>query len=121
MTSLEHVETDHRRRPVSANQCVPDEADVACSQRSERGCVPDQADGSGQQLVTPPLDGTILPGVTRDSVLALARAWGEADVLEANITVRDLTQVCMASSLIAASHSNCWTILCGRILLPKHA
>lgn len=27
----------------------------------------------GVELVTPPLDGTILPGVTRDSILALAR------------------------------------------------
>ena len=32
-----------------------------------------QPDG-GFELVTPPLDGMILPGVTRDSVLALARA-----------------------------------------------
>jgi len=28
------------------------------------------------ELVTPPLGGTILPGVTRDSVLELARSWG---------------------------------------------
>ena len=32
-----------------------------------------QPDG-GLELVTPPLDGMILPGVTRDSVLALARS-----------------------------------------------
>ena len=32
-------------------------------------------DGS---LLTPPLDGTILPGVTRDSIIALARAEGRA-------------------------------------------
>jgi branched-chain amino acid aminotransferase len=29
-----------------------------------------------QELITPPLAGTILPGVTRDSVLFLAREWG---------------------------------------------
>nr|AGT02752.1 branched-chain-amino-acid transaminase [Strigomonas galati] len=28
------------------------------------------------ELVTAPLDGTVLPGVTRDSILALARGWG---------------------------------------------
>jgi branched-chain amino acid aminotransferase len=28
------------------------------------------------KLVTPPLTGSILPGVTRDSVLRLAREWG---------------------------------------------
>jgi branched-chain amino acid aminotransferase len=32
-----------------------------------------QADGTFE-LVTPPLDGTILPGVTRDSILSLARS-----------------------------------------------
>jgi len=30
----------------------------------------------GEELVTPPLSGTILPGVTRDSVLHIARHWG---------------------------------------------
>jgi len=30
----------------------------------------------GEELVTPPLTGSILPGVTRDSVLAIARDWG---------------------------------------------
>ena len=30
----------------------------------------------GDELVTPALEGTILPGVTRDSVLMLARQWG---------------------------------------------
>lgn len=29
--------------------------------------------GAEYELVTPPLDGMILPGITRDSVLALAR------------------------------------------------
>jgi branched-subunit amino acid aminotransferase/4-amino-4-deoxychorismate lyase len=29
----------------------------------------------GPELVTPPLDGTILPGVTRDSILKLAGRW----------------------------------------------
>jgi branched-chain amino acid aminotransferase len=30
----------------------------------------------GEEVITPPLDGTILPGVTRDSALALMRSWG---------------------------------------------
>lgn len=34
-------------------------------------------DGAGgAELVTPPLDGTILPGITRDSLLQLARRCG---------------------------------------------
>ncbi|XP_053908400.1 branched-chain-amino-acid aminotransferase, mitochondrial-like isoform X1 [Cuculus canorus] len=34
------------------------------------------------ELVTPPLDGLILPGVTRRSILDLAREWGEFGVRE---------------------------------------
>ena len=30
----------------------------------------------GDEVITPPLTGTILPGVTRDSVLTLLRDWG---------------------------------------------
>ncbi|XP_039909675.1 branched-chain-amino-acid aminotransferase, mitochondrial-like isoform X1 [Hirundo rustica] len=37
----------------------------------------------GLELVTPPLDGLILPGVTRQSLLELARQWGEFEVREA--------------------------------------
>ena len=52
-----------------------------------------KADGSGQELITPPLDGTILPGVTRDSILALAHAWGDIEVSEAYLTIKELKQV----------------------------
>jgi branched-chain amino acid aminotransferase len=43
------------------------------------------------ELVTPPLAGTILPGVTRDSVLFLAREWGLA-VNERPITIDEVIQ-----------------------------
>lgn len=49
------------------------------------------ADTGKDELVTPPLDGTILPGVTRDSVLALAREWGEFDVSERKVTMNEVT------------------------------
>lgn len=42
------------------------------------------------ELVTPPLDGSILPGVTRDSILALTRQWGEFKVSERKVTMQDL-------------------------------
>jgi branched-chain amino acid aminotransferase len=49
-----------------------------------------------KELITPPLtDGTILPGVTRASVLDLARQWGDFKVTEANFT---MTQVAKALS-----------------------
>eukprot|EP01052_Picozoa_sp_SAG31_P026442 SAG31_NODE_2395_length_5790_cov_73.555614_3_plen_91_part_00 len=39
-------------------------------------------DNGEDELITAPLDGTILPGVTRDSVLSLAKGWGEFKVTE---------------------------------------
>jgi branched-chain amino acid aminotransferase len=47
------------------------------------------------ELVTPPLDGSILAGTTRDSVLRLARDWG-VKVSERRISIDDV---------IAASHN----------------
>jgi len=43
-----------------------------------------------RELITAPLDGTILPGVTRDSILALARQWGEYKVSEKRFTIHEL-------------------------------
>lgn len=44
-----------------------------------------------KELVTPPLNGLILPGIVRDSVLHLARQWGDCKVTEKTIT---MDQVC---------------------------
>lgn len=41
------------------------------------------------ELVTPPLGGSILPGITRDSVLALARHWN-VPVAERSITIDEV-------------------------------
>ncbi|XP_072528976.1 branched-chain-amino-acid aminotransferase, cytosolic isoform X1 [Salminus brasiliensis] len=43
-----------------------------------------------EELATPPLDGIILPGITRQSVLELARKWGEFKVSERYLTMSDL-------------------------------
>ncbi|CAG8521113.1 17114_t:CDS:2 [Funneliformis caledonium] len=43
-----------------------------------------------KELVTPPLDGTILAGVTRDSILSLARSWNEFKVSERKITMLEV-------------------------------
>lgn len=43
------------------------------------------------ELITPPLErGLILPGVTRDSLLELAREWGEFKVSEKSFTMYDV-------------------------------
>ena len=45
-----------------------------------------------KELITCNLDGTILPGVTRDSILALARDWNEFKVSERVFTIHELTK-----------------------------
>ncbi|PVZ98410.1 hypothetical protein BB558_005583 [Smittium angustum] len=42
------------------------------------------------ELLTPKLDGTILPGVTRDSILGICRKWGEFKVTEGSINMKQL-------------------------------
>ncbi|XP_035768959.1 branched-chain-amino-acid aminotransferase, mitochondrial [Neolamprologus brichardi] len=43
-----------------------------------------------KELVTPPLDGIILPGVTRQSLLDLGRSWGEFKVTERTMVMKEL-------------------------------
>lgn len=50
------------------------------------------------KLVTPPLGGTILPGVTRDSVLQLAKHWG-LNVSECPISIDEVVDGCQSGSL----------------------
>lgn len=42
------------------------------------------------ELATPPLNGIILPGVVRQSLLDLARTWGEFRVVERKVTMKEL-------------------------------
>ena len=50
------------------------------------------------ELVTPPLGGTILPGVTRDSVLQLANHWG-MNAVERPISIEEVVEGCRSGSL----------------------
>jgi len=43
----------------------------------------------GDDLITPPLTGSILPGVTRDSVILLAKSWG-INVLEKRLSMDEI-------------------------------
>jgi len=43
----------------------------------------------GDDLITPPLTGSILPGVTRDSVILLAKSWG-VNVLEKRLSMDEI-------------------------------
>jgi len=55
-----------------------------------------------RELITAPLDGTILPGVTRDSILALARKWGEFKVTERPYSIREVVEAVKDKRLIEA-------------------
>ncbi|XP_063705410.1 branched-chain-amino-acid aminotransferase [Culicoides brevitarsis] len=46
-----------------------------------------------RELITPNLNGLILPGITRDSILALAREWGQFRVTEGKITMSMVTRL----------------------------
>lgn len=52
----------------------------------------------GGELITPPLTGTILPGITRDSVLALTRAWG-MKVSERPISIDEVVEAARTGKL----------------------
>lgn len=45
-----------------------------------------------KELITPPLNGLILPGITRKSLLELAKSWGEFKVTEKEFTMDDVIQ-----------------------------
>ena len=50
------------------------------------------------ELVTPPLTGTILPGVTRDSIITLARTMGER-VVERPVSIQEVVQAAASGDL----------------------
>ncbi|XP_063292921.1 branched-chain-amino-acid aminotransferase, cytosolic-like [Pelobates fuscus] len=45
-----------------------------------------------EELLTPPLNGLILPGVTRQSLLDLARQWGDFKVSERTVTMAEVVK-----------------------------
>ena len=55
-----------------------------------------------KELRTAPLDGTILPGVTRDSILSLGREWGEFKVAEQPWTIQDLKKALNENRVLEA-------------------
>ncbi|OQR69885.1 branched-chain-amino-acid aminotransferase [Tropilaelaps mercedesae] len=52
------------------------------------------------ELVTPPLNGIILPGINRQSILDLARDWNEFKVSERELTMAELQELVKQGRLI---------------------
>lgn len=50
------------------------------------------------ELITPPLGGSILPGVTRDSVIAIAKRWG-IKVIERGISIDEVIETAQSGAL----------------------
>ena len=55
------------------------------------------------ELITPPLDGTILPGVTRDSILTLTRELNQFKVVTKPYKIQELIKACKEKCRFADS------------------
>jgi len=55
-----------------------------------------------KELVTAPLEGLILPGVTRESILDLAREWKKFKVTERNFTMKEVVEAIKEGRVIEA-------------------
>jgi branched-chain amino acid aminotransferase len=55
-----------------------------------------------KELITCPLDGTILPGITRKSILELTRHWDEFKVTEERFKIQDLIEAIKEDRVIEA-------------------
>ncbi|CAF4134665.1 unnamed protein product, partial [Rotaria sordida] len=64
------------------------------------------------ELVTPPLNGLILPGVTRQSILDLGRTWKELTVSEREITMDELLEAHRENRLLEMFGAGTACIVC---------
>ncbi|KAJ2804613.1 branched-chain-amino-acid transaminase bat2 [Coemansia guatemalensis] len=65
-----------------------------------------------KELVTAPLDGIILPGVTRDSLLELARKWGEFKVSERKVTMPEILVALEENRMLEAFGAGTACVVC---------
>lgn len=54
------------------------------------------------ELITPPLDGTILPGVTRDSILTLSKEMNQFKVSEKPFKIQEVMKACRENRVYEA-------------------
>jgi len=73
------------------------------------------------EIATPPLDGSILPGVTRKSLLELGKTWGTHKVVERKITMADVRKAVKENRLKEMFGSGTACVVCpvNRILFLK--
>lgn len=64
------------------------------------------------ELVTPPLDGTILPGITRQSILDMARDSGDIKVSERRITMKETQKLLKNNELLEIFGTGTACVVC---------
>lgn len=64
------------------------------------------------ELITPPLDGTILEGVTRQSILDMTRQWSDIKVSERPITMKETLSLLKNNQLIECFGAGTACIVC---------
>lgn len=64
------------------------------------------------ELITPPLDGTILEGVTRQSILDMTRKWGDIKVTERPITMKETLEHLNNGELIECFGAGTACVVC---------
>lgn len=64
------------------------------------------------ELVTPPLDGTILPGVTRDTILSITRELGEFKVSIRNFKIQDMIKAIDEKRIYEAFGAGTAAVVC---------
>lgn len=64
------------------------------------------------ELITPPLDGTILEGVTRQSILEMTRKWEDLKVIERPITMKETLKLLEKKQLIEAFGCGTACVVC---------
>ncbi|XP_036140729.1 branched-chain-amino-acid aminotransferase, cytosolic isoform X2 [Monomorium pharaonis] len=57
-------------------------------------------DNGEMELLTPPLNGLILPGIVRSSLLTIARQWNQFKVTEKSITMKEIMQLLSENRLL---------------------
>lgn len=65
-----------------------------------------------RELRTPPLNGLILPGITRDSILTLVQQWGEFKITEGSITMAEVCKMIKEDRLLEMFGAGTACIVC---------
>jgi branched-chain amino acid aminotransferase len=67
---------------------------------------------NGLELVTSPIHHTVLPGITRDSVIQLIHEWGEVKMSERDFTIKELVAKLEEGNVVEAFGSGTAAVIC---------